>query len=257
MVFANASISACSRYHGVDVLTKHNTSEVWNPACQFSVCYPHTGMNAGKHIFECIGNCGNMVFTEKRMGLEKSLGGLPRLFGLAGISADLLPAPPAPDIPAPAEPERNLNKKRKPSAPAESHPPGAAPGPDVPAPAEVKPPAWPPKGFHWPWWISAEDRELIDTFCEKIKLWACDFSFPQDLFGVTGALKIHDWYILCGALGAYVVSQCKSMDEKVRDTIIEHLLALEVLQLKRCPARAPTPRPFRFTALPHDQCQRG
>jgi len=93
-----------------------------------------------------------------------------------------------------------------------------------------------PKPWHalvkWPWGCSDEDKALIRQFKRMFKIWACDFAWPDDLFDVTGSLKIHDWYVLCGGLGAYILLQCEAMEKSVRDALIDYLFALENLQRK-------------------------
>jgi hypothetical protein len=58
------------------------------------------------------------------------------------------------------------------------------------------------------------------------------FTFPAELFALTGSLKIHDWYCLNGALGAYVLMQCRNLDIHVRNVLIDWLYALSVLPMK-------------------------
>ena len=52
------------------------------------------------------------------------------------------------------------------------------------------------------------------------------------MFDVTGSLKIHDWYVLIGGLGAYILLQCKGMQASVRDALVDYLFALENLPCK-------------------------
>lgn len=88
--------------------------------------------------------------------------------------------------------------------------------------------------LRWPWRCSDEDKALIQTFkiSNLFKLWSCDFAWPDNLFDVTGSLKIHDWYVLCGGLGAYIILQCTGIDASVRDVLVRYLFAVENLQHK-------------------------
>lgn len=88
--------------------------------------------------------------------------------------------------------------------------------------------------LRWPWQCSEDDKQLIAKLSGIIKLWCCDFHLPHNLFDVTGNLKMHDWYVLCGGVGAYILLQCQGMERNVRDALIRYLFAVEALQRKMC-----------------------
>jgi hypothetical protein len=85
---------------------------------------------------------------------------------------------------------------------------------------------------HWPWQATEEDKQVLTTWGEHCKVWldaGSGFTLPADLFGTGGisSMKIHDWYCMCGLIGAYALLQCTGMSDDVRERCAALLFAME------------------------------
>jgi hypothetical protein len=100
--------------------------------------------------------------------------------------------------------------------------------------------SWHHKASVFPWVCSAEDKNVLrDGLAAHCKFWSTRSTatavmvWPADLAEAVGRLKIHDWYVMSGAVGAYVLVQCRGVSEDVRGKLIAYLFAVEHLSLKR------------------------
>jgi hypothetical protein len=89
----------------------------------------------------------------------------------------------------------------------------------------------------FPFIASAEDHEVIRGLRDHCKLWGQSgggavLKWGPDLFATTGTMKIHDWYVMAGAVGVYVLQQCTGLSTEVKDALCRLCLAIEHMTLK-------------------------
>ena len=59
---------------------------------------------------------------------------------------------------------------------------------------------------------------------------------PDDFSDQFGAFKIHDWTVMMGSFGAWILKQCKGLGAEQRTRMVEYLYACEHLTLKEVQA---------------------
>jgi hypothetical protein len=85
----------------------------------------------------------------------------------------------------------------------------------------------------WPFEASPADHELLQNWASLCKLWTgCNYRLPGDVFADLGALKIHGSYCMTGAIGSYVIHQCKGMFPPIKAKVVGYLFGLEQTTFK-------------------------
>lgn len=199
----------------------------WDSARQFFSCTSHEVMNIMRNLFEVVGVCGKAAFTGKRKRVEQYLGRLEYI----GAEAKERWAGQQATKRATAK-AKAAKKKGKRNVGDEGD--TTETDDESKARDDAGALSWFDR-TRFPFEMSEEDKLVIATMKTTCRMWydeSSSFTLPDDLFANTAHMKIHDWYCLTGCIGAYVVLQSTNMSEKVKQRLIDFLIALEVTTAK-------------------------